>query len=36
MEYILSNYGLEIVVGMIVAVLATLFLRLIYFRFFKK
>ena len=36
MEYIFSNYGIEIVVGMIFAVLATLFSRVIYFSDFNK
>jgi hypothetical protein len=33
---IFSNYGIEIVVGMIFAVLATLFSRVIYFSDFNK
>ena len=33
---IFSNYGFEIVVGMIFAVLATLFYRVIYFSYFNK
>ena len=36
MEYILSNYGIEIVVGMILAVLFFLFSRVIYFHYIKK
>ena len=36
MSEISSNYGIEIVVGMIFAVLATLFYRVIYFSYFKK
>ena len=36
MKEIFSNYGFEIVVGMIFAVLATLFSRVIYFSYFNK
>ena len=36
MSEIFSNYGIEIVVGMIFAVLATLFYRVIYFSYFIK
>jgi len=36
MEEVFSNYGIEIVVGMIFAVLATLFSRVIYFSYFNK
>jgi len=36
MKEIFSNYGIEIVVGMIFAVLATLFPRVIYFSDFNK
>ena len=36
MENIFSNYGIEIVVGMIITVLATLFLRILYFSYIKK
>ena len=36
MENIFSNYGIEIVVGMIITVLATLFLRILYFGYIKK
>jgi len=32
----LNNNGIEIVVGMIVAVLVVIFSRFIYFSFFKK
>ena len=36
MSEIFSNYGIEIVVGMIFTVLATLFYRVIYFSYFHK
>ena len=36
MEYIFSNYGIEIVVGMIVSVLVFIFLRVLYFAYIKK
>ena len=36
MEYIFSNYGIEIVVGMIVSVLVFIFLRVLYFGCIKK
>ena len=36
MKEVFSNYGIEIVVGMIFAVLATLFSRVIYFSYFNK
>ncbi len=36
MENIFSNYGIEIVVGMIISVLAVLFSRIIYFGYIKK
>ena len=36
MEYIFSNYGIEIVVGMIISVLLFLFLRGLYFGCIKK
>ncbi len=36
MENIYSNYGIEIVVGMIISVLVFIFLRVIYFGYFKK
>ena len=36
MENIFSNYGIEIVVGMIITVLATLFLQILYFGYIKK
>jgi len=36
MKEIFSNYGIEIVVGMIFSVLATLFSRVIYFSFSNK
>ena len=36
MENIFSNYGIEIVVGMIIAVLETLFLQIVYFGYIKK
>ena len=36
MSEIFSNYGIEIAVGMIFAVLATLFYRVIYFSYFYK
>ena len=34
--YIFSNYGIEIVVGMIVSVLVFIFLRVLYFGCIKK
>ena len=36
MEYIFINYGTEIVVGMIISTLVFIFLRVLYFGFFKK
>jgi len=36
MEYIFSNYGIEIVVGMIVSVLVFISLRVLYFGCIKK
>ncbi len=36
MENIFSNYGIEIVVGMIITVLATLLLQILYFGYIKK
>ena len=36
MEYIFSNYGIEIVVGMIISVLVFIFLRVLYFGYIKK
>ena len=36
MENIFSNYGIEIVVGMIISVLLFLFIRVIYFSYIKK
>ena len=36
MEYIFSNYGIEIVVGMIISVLVVIFLRVLYFGYIKK
>ena len=36
MEYFFSNYGLEIVVGMIISVLVFIFLRVLYFGYLKK
>ena len=36
MEYIFSNYGIEIVVGMIISVLVLIFLRVLYFGYIKK
>ena len=36
MENIFSNYGIEIVVGMIITVLAALLLRILYFGYIKK
>ncbi len=36
MENIFSNYGIEIVVGMIISVLLFLFARVIYFSYIKK
>ena len=36
MKEVFSNYGIEIVVGTIFAVLATLFYRVIYFSYFIK
>ena len=36
MKEVFSNYGIEIVVGMIFTVLATLFYRVIYFSYFHK
>jgi len=36
MEYIFSNYGIEIVVGMIFSVLLFIFLRVLYFGYIKK
>ena len=36
MENIFSNYGIEIVVGMIIAVLVFIFFRVIYFGLIKK
>ena len=36
MKEVFSNYGIKIVVGMIFAVLATLFSRVIYFSYFNK
>ena len=36
MENIFSNYRIEIVVGMIITVLATLLLRILYFGYIKK
>jgi len=36
MKEVFSNYGIEIVAGMIFAVLATLFYRVIYFSYFNK
>ena len=36
MENIFSNYGIEIVVGMIISVLVFIFSRIIYFGYIKK
>ena len=36
MENIFSKYGIEIVVGMIIAVLVYIFFRVIYFGLIKK
>ena len=36
MEYIFSNYGIEIVVGMIISVLVFIFLIVLYFGYIKK
>jgi hypothetical protein len=36
MKYIFSNYGIEIVVGMIISVLVFIFLRVLYFGYIKK
>ena len=36
MEYIFSNYGIEIVVGMIISVLVFIFLRVLCFGYIKK
>ena len=36
MKEVFSNYGIEIVVGMIFTVLATLFSRVICFSYFNK
>ena len=36
MENIFSKYGIEIVVGMIIAVLVFIFFRVIYFGYIKK
>ena len=36
MEYYFSNYGIEIVVGMIFTVLVSIFLRVLYFSYVKK
>jgi len=36
MEYIFSNYGFEIVVGMILIVLVGIFTRVLYFSYIKK
>jgi len=36
MENIFSNYGIEIVVGMIISVLLFIFFRVIYFSYIKK
>ena len=36
MENIFNNYGIEIVVGMIITVLATLLLQILYFGYIKK
>tara|TARA_B100001175_G_scaffold281227_1_gene259463 strand:- start:403 stop:516 length:114 start_codon:yes stop_codon:yes gene_type:complete len=36
MENIFSKYGIEIVVGMIIAVLVFIFFRVIYFGLIKK
>ncbi len=36
MESIFSNYGIEIVVGMIISVLLFIFFRVIYFSYIKK
>jgi len=36
MEYIFSNYGFEIVVGMIISVLVFLFVRVLYYGYIKK
>ena len=36
MENIFSNYGIEIVVGMILSVLTIIFSRVLYFGYIKK
>ena len=36
MENLFSNYGIEIVVGMIISVLVFIFLRVLYFGYIKK
>ena len=36
MEYIFSSYGIEIVVGMILACLAVIGARVLYFGYIKK
>ena len=36
MEYIFSNHGIEIVVGMIISVLVVIFLRVLYFGYINK
>ena len=36
MENIFNDYGIEIVVGMIISVLAFIFLRVLYFGYLKK
>ena len=36
MKEVFRNHGIEIVIGMIFAVLATLFYRVIYFSYFNK
>tara|TARA_X000001036_G_scaffold7585_1_gene6798 strand:- start:1634 stop:1756 length:123 start_codon:yes stop_codon:yes gene_type:complete len=36
MVNIFSNYGMEIVVGMIISVLVFIFSRVLYFGYFKK
>jgi len=36
MEHFFSNYGIEIVVGMIISVLVFIFSRVLYFGYLKK
>jgi len=36
LEYIFINYGIEIVVGMIISILMFIFIRVFYFGFLKK